>query len=112
LVGSLDVRRKFFVEDHSSFLGRKFVRRRAAAVTESAEIDGHDMEACGGEAPGEVVPHFALAVALVEQKDSRTGFGCREIGAFKPGPIGCGEVYDLWRRRFLGPGWEAKEEGH
>jgi hypothetical protein len=52
------------------------------------------MEVCGGEARGEVVPHFALAVALVEQQDARTGFSSREIGAFEAGAVGSFEIYD------------------
>jgi len=65
---------EFIAEDHAQFLGRKFVHRRAAAVAVPAEVHGHDVEACGGEARREVVPHFALAVTLVEQQDAWTGF--------------------------------------
>ena len=55
---------------------------------------------------------WRLAVALVEQKDAGTAFSGREIRAFEAGTVGRGEVRDPWRRRFLGPGWEAKQKRH
>ena len=55
---------------------------------------------------------WRLAVALVEQKDAGTAFSGREIRAFEAGTVGRGEVCDPWRRRFLGPGWEAKQKWH
>ena len=59
------------------------------------------MEACGGEACREVVPHFALTVALVEQQDARTGLTGREIGAFEAGAVASLEIHDARGRRLL-----------
>ena len=103
LVGGLDVGGDFIAEDHAQCLGRKFVHRRAAAVAVPAEVHGHDVEACGGEARREVVPHFALAVTLVEQQDAWTGFSGGEITAFEICAVGRLEIHDAWGRRFLCP---------
>jgi len=48
----------------------------------------------------------------VEQKDAGTGFSGGEISTLEAGAIGRGEIYDPWRRRFLGSGCEAKQKWH
>lgn len=73
LEGSIDVGREFLLEDLGSLLRCEFVDWRAAAFSKAAKIEGQYVEAGGGQAFGEIIPNFALAIALVEQKNARTG---------------------------------------
>src|SRR5271154_6653533 len=47
-------------------LRRHLVRTFAAALAEAAEIYSQDVEPRSGEAFGEIVPNFALAIALMQ----------------------------------------------
>src|SRR5580700_6307742 len=110
LVCGFDVGGKFLIENHVRFLGCEFADGGTAAVAVAAKIDGHDAESGGGEASGEVVPDFALAVALVEQEDAWTWFTVGEKGAFEAGAVGRFEVHKARRNGISGDCASGQQE--
>ena len=104
-VGGVYVDGEFLVEHLLDLLVGELVERSAGAFAEAAEIDSEDVEAGGGKFQGEVVPDFALAIALVEEKHAGAGLGGGEEGGFEVGAVGRGEIDDR-RREVAGRGWK------
>jgi len=107
-VGSVYVDGEFFVEDFLDLVVGEFVERSASAFAETAEIEGEDVDAGGGEFLGEVVPDFALAIALVEEEYAGAGLGDGEEGGFEMGAVGRGEIEDARGGELLGRGGESE----
>ena len=101
---------EFPVEDFLDLLGGGLVERSAGTLAEAAEINGEDVEAGGSEEFGEVVPDFALAIALVEKKHAGAGLGGGEEGGFEAGAVRRGEIYAARGRRLLGGDGEGDQE--
>ena len=109
-VGSVYVDGEFFVEDFLDLVIGEFVERGAGALAEAAEIDGEDVNAGGREFLGEVVPNFALAIALVEEEQAGAGLGGGEESGFEVGAVGRSEIEAARGGGLLRGGREGDEE--
>jgi len=98
---------EFFVEDFLDLVVGEFADGGAGAFTETAEIESEDVDAGGGEFLGEVVPDFALTIALVEEEKAGAGIGGGEESGFEKGAVGRGEIEDAG---LLGGGGEGGQE--
>src|SRR6516225_7011453 len=95
----VDVARKLFVEQIAALLRTQLIDRSATAFPEATKIQSKDVDARAAKTIGEIVPDFALAIALVKQQNAWTRFCRAEIGGFEFCAVRGGEVYDL------GSGW-------
>src|SRR5208282_410586 len=73
---------------------RNLVDRVATTLSKAAEVQREDVDSRGRELPGQAVPNLALAVALVQEKDSRTRIGGSKICGLEFGTVGGGQVHD------------------
>ena len=89
----VDVAGKSLVHGLRGFIRREFVEAVAGAFAEAAIIQSKNVNSRCGELLGQIVPDFALAIALVEQQDARAGLGGKITG-FQFGAVGGGEVDD------------------